>query len=182
MKLQNFGIYFLTFLVLSCSKKEQSSSYENSVISPTESRNETVQNSERSLTKEELFDSLPKEWTMLTSKNGKQIIYIPCDYQNQKILLENQNGILKLTHEIAQDGYYFLVENIEKRDEKYIFTLKEEHSEKETKKIIYTLEPKENHQAIWNVYDDEGKLTNITTTDSRFESEYKTEEEPPCLE
>jgi hypothetical protein len=97
-------------------------------------------------------------------------------------VISKEQSVYKLLHEIAQDGYYFIIENIENNDGKYIFTLREEFSDDKAPKIIYTLEIKDKNQAIWTVFDDEGKLHNITTTDSKFESNYKTVEEPPCLE
>lgn len=127
----------------------------------------------------EIFQSLPKEWIMLTKENEKYIIYIPCDYQNQSIVL-NKNGKYTLQHAIGQDAYYFEIRDIKKQGNRYTFELYEENAEK--RNIQYTLEIKDNNQATWGVYDGERKITNILTTDARFESRYKTVEEPPCLE
>lgn len=168
---------FFAFLLVSCSKTEQTT-VEKTDGAPSSIITETAEPK----TMEEIYDALPKDWTMLTEKDGKQIIYLPCDYQNEKIILSKEQSIYKLLHEIAQDGYYFIIENIENKDGKYIFTLREEFSDDKAKKVFYTLEIKDKNQAIWNVFDDEGKLHNITTTDSKFESSYKTVEEPPCLE
>lgn len=168
---------FFAFLLMSCSKSEQSA------VDKTDSTTSSiVTEAAEPKTKEEIYDAIPKEWTMLTEKDGKQIIYLPCDYQNEKIILSKEQSVYKLLHEIAQDGYYFIIENIENKDGKYVFTLREEFSDDKAKKVFYTLEIKDKNQAIWNVFDDEGKFHNITTTDSKFETNYKTVEEPPCLE
>lgn len=177
MKWSFFGGCFFAFLLMSCSKTEQTAVDKTGVTTSN-----TLTETAETKTKEEIYDSLPKEWTMLTEKDGKQIIYLPCDYQNEKIILSKEQSVYKLLHEIAQDGYYFIIENIEKKDGKYVFTLREEFSDDKAKKVFYTLEIKDKSQAIWNVFDDEGKLRNMTTTDSKFESGYKTVEEPPCLE
>ncbi|PIF46843.1 hypothetical protein CLU96_3885 [Chryseobacterium sp. 52] len=130
---------------------------------------------------DETFRSLPKEWTMLTKEGSKYIIYIPCDYQNQKILLSN-HGKYALEHIIGQDAYYFQIKNIRKEGNTYLFELHEENAEKGKEDVQYTLDIKDNNQAVWGVYNDERKMRAITTTDSRFENKYKTVEEPPCLE
>lgn len=130
---------------------------------------------------EEIFKSLPKEWTMLTKKDSKYIIYIPCDYQNQKIILSNK-GKCALEHIIGQDAYYFQIKNIRKDENTYLFELQEKNAEKGQENVVYTLDIKKNNQALWDVYNDERKMAGITTTDSRFESRYKKVEEPPCLE
>lgn len=130
---------------------------------------------------EDIFKSLPKEWTMLTKDGSKYIIYIPCDYQNQKIILSN-NGKYALEHVIGQDAYYFKIKNIKKNGNTYVFELLDENAEKGQENVNYTLNIKDDNQAVWDVYNDERKIAGITTTDTHFESKYKTVEEPPCLE
>ncbi|SFN08386.1 hypothetical protein SAMN05421594_0903 [Chryseobacterium oleae] len=129
----------------------------------------------------DIFKSVPKEWTMLTKKDSGYIIYIPCDYQNQKIILSHE-GKYALEHIIGQDAYYFEIKNITKKGSTYLFELHEESAEKGQENVNYTLDIKDNNQAVWGVYNDVRKLTEITTTDSGFESKYKTVEEPPCLD
>lgn len=165
--------------MLSCSQKETTSQQVDVVPTNSETTSNGVDNPE---TTQEIFDSLPKEWTMLTLKDGKQIIYIPCDYQNQKLILKKEQGKLKLIHEIGQDGYYFDVQEIKKGDKEYTFLLHEAGNEEQSDDIIYQLKIGENYQGIWNLYNDERQLVDLYTTDSRFENNYKTIEEPPCLE
>ncbi|PQA90567.1 hypothetical protein B0A69_19760 [Chryseobacterium shigense] len=182
---QFFLLGALVIGLVSCSPKSDAvkTSAGDSLSKPSESRvpknhQPGIKSSDRW---DDIFKSLPKEWTMLTKKDSKYIIYIPCDYQNQKIILSNKEKYA-LEHIIGQDAYYFQIKNIRKDGNTYLFELQEENAEKGQENVMYTLDIKDNHQAVWDVYNDERKMAAITTTDSRFENRYKTVEEPPCLE
>jgi hypothetical protein len=187
------NIFFLRFLILgllifsvvSCSPKNDMVKIQpaDSLTKPSADKISEVHQPEIKSPEnwKEIFKSVPKEWTMLTKKDSKQIIYIPCDYQNQQIRLSH-DGKYALEHIIGQDAYYFQIKNITKNGNTYLFELQEENAEKGQENVHYTLDIKDNNQAVWNVYNDERKMAGITTTDSRFESRYKTVEEPPCLD
>ena len=186
-------IFFLRFLLLGllifnivgCSSKNDpvKSQPAESVIKPSADKIAELHQPEIKSPEnwKEIFKSVPKEWTMLTKKESGYIIYIPCDYQNQKIILSD-NGKYTLEHIIGQDAYYFQIKNIRKNGNTYLFELYEENTEKGKENVDYTLNIKDHNQAVWEVYNEERKITGITTIDSRFESRYKTVEEPPCLE
>ncbi|MGU3375966.1 hypothetical protein [Chryseobacterium sp. M5A1_1a] len=173
------------FSIVSCSPKNDTVKMESadSLTKPSANKIPEVHQPEIKSPEnwKEIFKSVPKEWTMLTKKDSEYIIYIPCDYQNQKIVLSN-DGKYELVHNIGQDAYYFQIKNIRKNGNTYLFELHEENAEKGKENVDYTLDIKDHNQAVWGVYNDERKITAITTTDSRFESKYKTVEEPPCLE
>lgn len=175
----------LIFSLESCSPKADPVKPQSadSLSKPSASKSSEVHPTEiKSVdTMEDIFKSLPKEWTMLTKDGSKYIIYIPCDYQNQKIILSN-NGKYALEHVIGQDAYYFKIKNIKKNGNTYVFELLDENAEKGQENVNYTLNIKDDNQAVWDVYNDERKIAGITTTDTHFESKYKTVEEPPCLE
>lgn len=175
------------FSIVSCSSKNDMVKIQSADIltKPSADKIPEVRQPEIKSTEnwKEIFKAVPKEWTMLTKKGVEYIIYIPCDYQNQKIVLSN-DGKYELVHTIGQDAYYFQIKSIRKNGNTYLFELHEENAEKgkEKENVNYTLDIKDHNQAVWEVYNDVRKITAITTTDSRFESKYKTVEEPPCLE
>ncbi|MCT2405936.1 hypothetical protein NZD88_00030 [Chryseobacterium antibioticum] len=189
MKKSCFPRFFLlgaiTFSLVSCSPKNETVKPQttDSLSKPSVSKSPEIQQPDTKSSDhwKEIFEALPKEWTMLTKEDSKQIIYIPCDYQNQKIRL-NHDGKYALEHIIGQDAYYFQIKNIRKDGNTYLFELQEENAEKGQENVHYTLDIKDNNQAVWDVYNDERKMAGITTTDSRFDSRYKTVEEPPCLD
>jgi hypothetical protein len=72
---------FFAFLLMSCSKTEQ-----NTIEKMGGATSNIITETAEPKTKEYIFSALPKEWTMLTDKDGKQIIYLPCDFQRAKCL------------------------------------------------------------------------------------------------
>ena len=132
------------------------------------------QNNEKNNSK---FIKVEKRWIALTMKNDKEVIYIPCDYQNTEIKISKSN--LDIT--IGQDGW---VEKIQSINEENGFVKIQTTVDDKTKKYYINFIDDNTIKINWEELDYDNKIIkyNFKMISENIKNKFKTIEEPPCLE
>jgi hypothetical protein len=129
-----------------------------------------------------LISEIQNHWVALTPKNNDLIIFIPCDSQNTEILFKKKDSKVILENISGQDSLDYSIKSCSKTDNGYLIIAINPFTEKE---ITFSLSNiNENSKTAswsWNDEDWAGN-NNIIMVSSAGLSNFKTENEPPCLD
>lgn len=136
-------------------------------------------------TTEAIQDTLvfAKHWHEVSKIEGKQVIFIPCDYQNTEFIIEEGNGQQKFIEVTGQDGWQNILDSIVAVDE-VITKVYVKRPDNATITFQITKLSDSLSQWSWTEKGYDGALEKYTInmTSEAYKNTYPIVEEPPCLD
>ncbi|MDF0705674.1 MAG: hypothetical protein VX772_06995 [Bacteroidota bacterium] len=124
----------------------------------------------------------PKHWHEVSTINGEQVIFIPCDYQNTEFIIESTNGENKFTEVTGQDGWVNVLEEIVPIDDK---TTKITVTRPDDVQITFMVTEISSYlyNWTWEEKDYDGSMVeySINMVPEEYKDQFKVVEEPPCM-
>ncbi|SDQ76185.1 hypothetical protein [Flagellimonas zhangzhouensis] len=127
-------------------------------------------------------ESFPTHWYEISTIDGEDVIFIPCDYQNTEFIFEDTDKKNKLIEVTGQDGWESTVDGIITIDDT---TTKVNIRRPDNVKITFTVTKISPYLSNWSWKEPnyDGGMTQYSTkmTSEAFKDKFKVVEEPPCM-
>ncbi|GLU44783.1 hypothetical protein [Allomuricauda sp. NBRC 101325] len=127
-------------------------------------------------------ESFPTHWYEISTIDGEQVIFIPCDYQNTEFIFEESDGKNKLIEVTGQDGWESTVDAITPVNNT---TTEVNIRRPDDVKITFTVTQINPFLSNWSWeepdYDGGTTEYSINMTTEEFKGNFKVVEEPPCM-
>jgi hypothetical protein len=138
------------------------------------------QQSDKNDAEDSQYDTLkhfdfPSSWTMLTQREGKLVVFNPCDANNPVIEIRQDTLYINFGQE---EGFYNITSILKNDHDKVILVAKPDFGDNPDKFKVEFLD-KERKQARWFIWSNDS--TAETFTDTRFVNEYANIKQP-CRE